>query len=110
MAKDDERPQFNPKHRIAGAVILVSLAVIFVPMLFEESKPSKENPVLTEIPARDAPVSETKVVVTPIAAPDAVPTGVAVPVSEKSDSEAPVPATARTEAPRVVEPKAAPAV
>src|SRR5689334_8612486 len=67
MAKDDERPQFNPKHRIAGAVILVSLAVIFVPMLLDETAPPAENQTVTEIPARDA--AETKVVVSPVLQP-----------------------------------------
>jgi DedD protein len=66
MAKDDERPQFNPKHRIAGAIILVSLAVIFVPMLLDESTPPAENQTLTQIPPREAGVAETKVVVTPV--------------------------------------------
>jgi DedD protein len=65
MAKDDERPQFNPKHRIAGAIILVSLAVIFVPMLLDESTPPPENQTLTQIPERDAP-AETRVAVTPL--------------------------------------------
>lgn len=64
MAKDDERPQFNPKHRIAGAIILVSLAVIFVPMLLDESTEPAENQSLTRIPERDA--AETKVVVAPV--------------------------------------------
>jgi DedD protein len=67
MAKDDERPQFNPKHRIAGAIILVSLAVIFVPMLLDESGSTAENQTLTKIPERDA--AETKVVIAPVAPP-----------------------------------------
>ncbi len=103
MAKDNERPQFNPKHRIAGAIILVSLAVIFVPMLLDESTTPKETQTLTEIPTRDAPVSETKVVVTPVPAPDAATnssktqTAAADPVAERpaTDTSAPpsVPST-----------------
>ncbi len=69
MAQDDEKPQFNPKHRIAGAIILVSLAVIFVPMLLDKSSPPKEKS-LTEIPARDG---DTKVVVSPVPLPAAEP-------------------------------------
>jgi DedD protein len=67
MAKDDERPQFNPKHRIAGAIILVSLAVIFVPMLLDESGSTAENQTLTKIPERDA--ADTKVVIAPVVPP-----------------------------------------
>jgi DedD protein len=99
MAKDDERPQFNPKHRIAGAIILVSLAVIFVPMLLDESTTPPENQTLTKIPDRDAP--ETKVVVAPIVPPTAEPVVSAAPppeapkaIAEKSPavSAAPEPA------------------
>ncbi len=116
MSKDDERPQFNPKHRIAGAIILVSLAVIFVPMLLEDSSPSKETQVLTDIPNRDAPASETKVVVTPVPAPGATApaspktqTAAAEPVAEQLGStEKPVSATApiaKTETTKTETPK-----
>jgi DedD protein len=99
MAKDDERPQFNPKHRIAGAIILVSLAVIFLPMLLDESAPPKETRTLTDIPERDAPVSETKVVITPVPAPGSAKTQTAAadPVAEKPASEAPAPTSLKTE-------------
>jgi DedD protein len=83
MAKDDDRPQFNPKHRIAGAIILVSLAVIFVPMLLDETEPPPENQSLTEIPVRDEP--ETKVVISPVTPGDA-------PVAEPTASPQPLPA------------------
>ncbi|HKQ30969.1 MAG TPA: SPOR domain-containing protein [Burkholderiales bacterium] len=75
MAKDDDRPQFNPRHRIAGAIILVSLAVIFVPMLLDESTTPADNQSLTTIPERDAP--ETKVVIAPVAPPVAEPAKIA---------------------------------
>jgi DedD protein len=36
MAKKDDRDsRFNPKHRIVGVIIIVSLAVIFVPMILK---------------------------------------------------------------------------
>lgn len=98
MAKDDERPQFNPKHRIAGAIILVSLAVIFVPMLLDESTPSTTSQALTEIPTRDA-ASDTKVVVTQIPTPASEAVKAQVTVADpidKSTAELPVPAV-RTE-------------
>jgi DedD protein len=94
MAKDDERPQFNPKHRIAGAIILVSLAVIFIPMLLDKSTPPPENQTLTEIPARDAP-AETRVAVTPLT-PDAEPATAPAPVPS---AEPTAPAVAKPVAP-----------
>jgi len=94
MAKDDERPQFNPKHRIAGAIILVSLAVIFVPMLLDESTPPPENQTLTEIPARDVP-AETKVAVTPL-----------TPEAETAPVPAPTPSTEPAAPPSAAKPVA----
>jgi DedD protein len=100
MAKDDERPQFNPKHRIAGAIILVSLAVIFVPMMLDESTPPAENQSLTQIPPRDATPTETKVVVTPIAPPGELatrPAAAAEPAPEKPTADTSPPAPAPVE-------------
>ncbi len=98
MAKDNERPQFNPRHRIAGAIILVSLAVIFVPMLLDDSAPPKTNQTLSDIPTRDAAVSETKVVVTPIPALESPKTQIATadPVPEKSALDKPTPESTPT--------------
>jgi len=96
MAKDDERPQFNPRHRIAGAIILVSLAVIFIPMLLDESTPPAENQALTQIPSRDSIAADTKVVVTPIS-PAGEPASAALAVvdnpPEKPTTEKPAPIT-----------------
>ncbi len=56
--KGDSESDFNPKHRIVGAIIVVSLAVIFLPMIFddESSKPelSKTARQLERIPEADA--------------------------------------------------------
>jgi len=91
MANDNEkrnRPEFNPRHRIAGAIILVSLAVIFVPMLLDDSTPPKSIPALAEIPARDpaepeAKAGETKVIVVPAPAPDKTVAIAADPIPDK---------------------------
>lgn len=53
-------PPVNLKHRIIGAVILVSLAVIFLPMIFSERETPSELKAISEIPGKSA-------------APDAVP-------------------------------------
>lgn len=55
---------FDPKHRIIGAVVLVALAVIFVPIILDRRGPP-ESPAVSDIPAADSGV-ENKVVVTPV--------------------------------------------
>jgi len=61
----DTPREFNPRHRIMGAVVLVSLAVIFVPMILED-RPSHE-PVpeqAVSIPGKDSRLFVSKI--TPI--------------------------------------------
>lgn len=62
--KDDPSRDFNPKHRIVGAIILVALAVIFVPMILSERAPERPDAQLAEVPAPD-----TQIVVAPVAPP-----------------------------------------
>ncbi|MBI3545765.1 MAG: SPOR domain-containing protein [Gammaproteobacteria bacterium] len=64
--RDDARPQFNPKHRIVGAIIIVSLAVIFLPMIFDERQPPPELKGVSETPVRER-TPETRVVIAPVA-------------------------------------------
>ncbi len=46
MAKQtDSAPEFDSRHRIVGAVILVSLAVIFVPMLLDSERMTRHDAV-----------------------------------------------------------------
>jgi DedD protein len=52
---------FNPRHRIVGAVILVALAVIFLPMLLSDRPPETAPRAVG-----DAPLPETRVVVAPV--------------------------------------------
>jgi DedD protein len=62
---DNERSakDFNPKHRVIGAIVLVSLGVIFVPMILDErTPPAAALAQLSEIPA-----PETKILVTDVA-------------------------------------------
>ena len=70
MAAQDSGPaKFNPQHRIIGAIILVALAVIFIPMLLDETQPPPDLKGTPEIPERPAS-AETKVVVRPVTGPD----------------------------------------
>jgi len=61
--------EFNPKHRIIGAIVIVALAVIFLPMILDEREPPSEIKKLIEIPSR-SDVGETKIVVSPVSAPE----------------------------------------
>jgi DedD protein len=67
--KDSEPTAFNPKHRIIGAIVLVALAVILVPLILDEHEPPSDLKGISEIPARQSNLAatETKVVVTPVA-------------------------------------------
>ena len=54
---------FNPRHRIVGAVVLVALAVIFLPMLLSDRAPD----VGTDgAPGTATPTTTTKTVVVPV--------------------------------------------
>jgi len=68
-AEDD----FNPRHRIVGAVVLVALAIIFLPMLLSERPPETGDSSI----APGGPAPETRIVVTPV-----------LPVGEKASSAA----------------------
>jgi DedD protein len=65
-AEDD----FNPRHRIVGAVILVALAVIFLPMLLSDRPPETGD---SSIP-RDGFAPETQIVAMPVSPPDGMTT------------------------------------
>ncbi len=76
--KDDGQVAFDPKHRIVGAIILVSLAVIFIPMILDEREPPVKADAVAEIPARstlpaEPPDAGTQVVVARLDAPAAAP-------------------------------------
>ncbi|HEX9625807.1 MAG TPA: SPOR domain-containing protein [Acidiferrobacterales bacterium] len=120
--KDDPSRDFNPKHRIVGAIILVALAVIFVPMILSERVPQDPD-------ARPAvvPSPETRVVVTPVVPPEPDPESEPVktippmmPVQPQtvpeSEPDAPAPAAApppppvTTAKPEPAKPKPAPVV
>jgi DedD protein len=86
--------EFNPKHRIIGAIVIVALAVIFLPMILDEREPPSELKKLAEIPSR-SDVSETRVVVSPVPAPEVKTSGdaatPAAPVAETVTQPEPEP-------------------
>jgi len=91
--RDDARPEFNPKHRIVGAIVLVTLAVVILPMILSEQSPPTDRKDPGESSARQAP-TETKVIVTPVPAPEIKPTNITAAKSSEpqpSDASATVP-------------------
>lgn len=63
--RDGGRPEFNPKYRIVGAIVIVALLVIFVPMILNEREPPPELKGIKEIPA-SGEAAQTKVLVSPV--------------------------------------------
>lgn len=65
--KEDSARNFNPRHRIVGAIILIAAAVIFVPLLLDERAPPAEPKAVSEIAPRPTPSEgETRVVVSSV--------------------------------------------
>jgi DedD protein len=60
--RKEPEDDFNPRHRIVGAVVLVALAIIFLPMLLSERPP--ETGGSSAVPGGPAP--DTRIVVTPV--------------------------------------------
>lgn len=85
-AAEDE---FNPRHRIIGAVILVALAVIFLPMLLSDHPPANRG-IGTDI----RPTPDTRVVEVPVPRPGDKPD-----VARRSESGSAATTTTTTTAP-----------
>jgi DedD protein len=70
--RDSASPSFDPKHRIVGAVVIVALAVILLPLILKEREPSLAPGGDTGVPAPAAmntPVGVNKVAVTVVTPP-----------------------------------------
>lgn len=65
MTQKDSR-DFDPKHRVIGAIIVVSLAVIFVPMILDRREAPTELSAPEHGRAPGTQSGDTKVVVTPV--------------------------------------------
>ena len=98
-----------PKHRVIGAVILVALAVILLPMILHETPPSQPDEQLHEIPLPDKKIFVSPVPQPPEAEKSAV---LAPPPSKPEPSPAPEKPAPEALSPKppgsVAAPKAAP--
>ena len=63
--RKETEDEFNPRHRIVGAVVLVALAVIFLPLLLSDRPPETGDSRV----APGGPAPETRIVVTPVPPP-----------------------------------------
>ncbi|BAU47302.1 sporulation protein [Sulfurifustis variabilis] len=72
MTQKDPGTEFNPRHRILGAVILVTAAVIFVPMILSERDPPTSTVAVAPTTVRldDRQSEEVKVAVTDLRRPN----------------------------------------
>ncbi|MHB8535561.1 MAG: SPOR domain-containing protein [Sulfuricaulis sp.] len=66
--RDDAHTEFNPKHRIVGAIVIVALVVIVVPLILNRREPPVDASPPGEPAARGeiAGTPDTKLVVTPV--------------------------------------------
>lgn len=97
----DTPREFNPRHRIMGAVVLVSLAVIFVPMILEDR--SAHEPVPEQavaIPGKDSRLFVSKI--TPIENVASPEPGAATPATPEP---APAPGQAAGQEPKSAPPE-----
>lgn len=113
--RQDTSQDFNPKHRVVGAIILVVLAVILVPLILRDRAPSTPTP-----PTADGPPPETRLVVTPVSPaplPDkpaepvtikTIPSLVAVPLPPTPSEPSTVPTKVSDTPPATIKPPAKP--
>jgi DedD protein len=88
MAERKEADQeFNPRHRIVGAVVLVALAVVLLPLLLSDRPPDTRT-----AGTADSPLPETRVVTRPVAPLSDKPVSSMVP----APAEEPASATVKT--------------
>jgi len=79
--RKETEDDFNPRHRIVGAVVLVALAVIFLPMLLSDRPPETGDGSTIN----GGPSPETRIVVAPVPPPGGkVPSFSKTAVSEKA--------------------------
>ena len=94
MTQRDSAQDFDPKHRIVGAIIVVALAVIFIPMILSDRESSTERPDAQPIAPQSLAEEPNKVAVTKLTPPAAVEepaksTSATAPSTEKTQAEKP---------------------
>lgn len=109
MTRKDSAPEFDPRHRILGAIVVTGLAVVFIPMILSEA-PKPAGPGAQRMAIEETlPEPATRVVVTPVAPPEARSDPVASAAgAEPPPAAAPEPAPPKPPAAAAAAPPAAP--
>ena len=94
MTQREPGQDFDPKHRIVGAIIVVALAVIFIPIILSDRESSTEGPDAPAVAPDSVPAEPNKVAVTKLTPPDSSDaatktTPSAAPPAEKIESTKP---------------------
>jgi len=71
MTQRESGQDFDPKHRIVGAIIVVALAVIFIPMILSDRESSTDRPDAQVIAPDNSTDEPNKVAVTKLTPPAA---------------------------------------
>ncbi|MHB1950767.1 MAG: SPOR domain-containing protein [Acidiferrobacteraceae bacterium] len=90
---DSEGRSFKPIHRIAGAIVLVVLAVVFLPMIFRPRAETTATPLPQSVPSA-APLSTPAQTPTPVTAPASASGAAVVPVAPADTQAATAPGPA----------------
>lgn len=110
MTNRDAPHDFDPKHRIIGAVVVVALVVIFVPMILSQRDPPSEAATSPPpAPTGEGAAEETKVAITKVPPPPALTEPVKTVASEPAKASAAEPAKAAPSPPKPVVTMAKPA-
>src|SRR5581483_10168101 len=91
MTNRDAPHEFDPKHRIIGAIVVVALAVIFVPMILSQREAPSEAPAPANAPSGQT-TEENKVAITRVPPPPPALTDPVKPIPAVSAPPAPEPA------------------
>lgn len=88
MTQRESGQDFDPRHRIVGAIIVVALAVIFIPMILSNRETPADRTDASNLAPRDTAVEENKVAVTKLPLPESTnaktdPAPAAAPASDK---------------------------
>lgn len=113
--RDTDQPSFDPKHRIIGAIVVVVLAVILLPIVLSDRPPSPEPNSANTAPPSEPATGDNKVAVTVVSRPPAAAEPANIPAASPPpplNTPAPVPAPAPASKPTPAKPapeaKAAP--
>ncbi len=69
MTKREPGQDFDPKHRIVGAIVIVALAVILIPLILSERESSNGEPDAAPVVAEEPSGDGNKVAVTTLSPP-----------------------------------------